>query len=91
MNRILINVQEGLESPAWLENVEPFILLAMKKLRFNHEEVSILFCNDTYMQELNNQYRNINSATDVLSFENDEVYKDDHPTAFACSRLFANR
>lgn len=77
MNRILINVQDGVNAPAWLENVEPFVLLAMKKLKFKHEEVSILFCNDSYMQELNNQYRNIDSATDVLSFENDEVYKDE--------------
>ena len=77
LNRILIDMQEGVEAPSWLENVEAFVQLAMNKLKFKHEEVSILFCNDTYMQELNNQYRQIDSATDVLSFENDEVYKDD--------------
>jgi ssRNA-specific RNase YbeY (16S rRNA maturation enzyme) len=30
-------------------------------------EVSILFCDDPFMSELNKDYRNKNSATDVLS------------------------
>ena len=77
INRILIDMQEGVEAPSWLSNVEEFVLLAMKKLHFKHEEVSILFCNDTYMKELNNQYRGIDAPTDVLSFENEEVYNDD--------------
>ena len=77
MNRVLINVQEGVEVPAWVNNVEKFVQTAMAKLKFKHEEVSILFCDDSYMQDLNKQYRDIDSPTDVLSFENDEVYKDE--------------
>ena len=76
-NRILIAMQEGVDAPSWLDNVEAFVLLSMKKLGYKREEVSILFCNDSYMQELNKQYRNIDSPTDVLSFENEEVYKDE--------------
>ena len=76
-NRILIDMQEGVDAPSWLDNVEAFVLLSMKKLGYKREEVSILFCNDSYMQELNKQYRNIDSPTDVLSFENEEVYKDE--------------
>lgn len=77
MNRVWISVYDGVESPCWIENVEAFVQKALKELNFDGEEVSILFCNDEYMQELNNQYRHIDSSTDVLSFENDEVYEDE--------------
>jgi probable rRNA maturation factor len=36
-------------------------------------EVSILFCDDVFIQELNKQYRKINKPTDVLSFEQDGI------------------
>ena len=32
-------------------------------------ELSVLFCDDPFIKELNHQYRNKNQATDVLSFE----------------------
>lgn len=35
-------------------------------------EVSVLFCNDTFMASLNKQYRNVASTTDVLAFPMDE-------------------
>ncbi|NLN92414.1 MAG: rRNA maturation RNase YbeY [Candidatus Hydrogenedens sp.] len=31
-------------------------------------EVSLLFCDDAFMEELNHQYRNLEATTDVLSF-----------------------
>jgi len=80
MNRIYISVQEEMTEPAWLNNVEAFVLKAMEALKFDGEEVSILFCNDSYMQELNKNYRGIDSTTDVLSFENDEEYEDEEGT-----------
>lgn len=76
-NRILISIQDGIEQPAWFENVEPFVVKVMEELKINGEEVSIFFCNDEYIHELNKNYRNIDSATDVLSFENDEEYEDE--------------
>lgn len=76
-NRVLISVQEDLTEPSWINNVEEFVQKVMTKLSFDGEEVSILFCNDAYIQELNKNYRNIDSATDVLSFENDEEYSDE--------------
>ena len=80
MNRIFISVQDDVEEPLWFSNVEPFVLKAMETLKFDGEEVSILFCNDIYMQELNKNYRGIDSTTDVLSFENDEEYEDEEGT-----------
>ena len=76
-NRVLVSVQEDLDSPLWLENVQPFVQKVLKAFNFDGEEISILFCNDSYMQELNSNYRGIDSPTDVLSFENDEEYEDE--------------
>lgn len=70
-------MQEGVNPPVWFDNVEPFVQKVMKLLRFNHQEISIMFCNDECIRELNKTYREIDSATDVLSFENNDVYKDE--------------
>ncbi len=76
-NRILISMYDEMPAPAWFDNLEPFVNTALKALGFDGEEISILLCNDTYIRELNNAYRQIDSATDVLSFENDEEYEDE--------------
>lgn len=76
-NRVLVSMYEGVEAPAWFDNVENFVLGVMKKLRFRNEEVSVMFCNDEYIQQLNKEYREIDAPTDVLSFENNDVYKDE--------------
>ena len=77
MNRVYVAMQEGVDEPDWFESVEPFVNKVMGELKFDGEEISMLLCNDTYMQELNKTYRNIDSSTDVLSFENDEEYEDE--------------
>ena len=76
-NRVLSSFAENLTEPVWLDNVEPFVKLVLEKFAFDGEEISILFCDDSYIRELNKNYRGIDSATDVLSFENDEEYEDD--------------
>lgn len=77
MNRVYVAMQEGVEEPDWFNNVEPFVQKALGELKIDGEEISMLLCGDTYMQELNKTYRNIDSTTDVLSFENDEEYEDE--------------
>ena len=76
-NRIYVSLQEGLKEPEWLDKVEDFIGLAARELAYDQEEISVLFCNDQYIKELNSAYRNIDAPTDVLSFENDEEYEDE--------------
>ena len=76
-NRIYTSVQEGIKEPEWIENAENFLQKAAKELGFDGEEVSVLFCNDEYIKELNREYRNIDAPTDVLSFESDEEYEDE--------------
>ena len=77
MNRVYVAIQDGVEEPDWFNNVEPFVQKALGELKFDGEEISMLLCGDIYMQELNKTYRNIDSTTDVLSFENDEEYEDE--------------
>ena len=76
-NRIFVSVQEGIREPEWLNAAQKFIEAAAGALNFDGEEISVLFCNDEYIQELNKSYRNIDAPTDVLSFENDETYEDE--------------
>ena len=76
-NRILISLGEDVTEPVWFNKVEPFIQTVLQKLSYDNEEISVLFCSDEFIKELNSQYRNIGSATDVLSFENGEEYEDE--------------
>lgn len=76
-NRVLVDVQESCAQPAWIDKVEPFMMRAMKEAGYDGEEVSVLFCDDAFIQDLNKQYRQIDSATDVLSFENGSQYDDE--------------
>ncbi len=57
--------------------VEEFILTVLSDLKYEDWDVSILFCNNEFMQNLNKQYRNIDAPTDVLSFEQGDEYFDE--------------
>ena len=78
-NRILISVQEDFALPEWFDEqkIQAFALSVLEKLDYDCEEISVLFCNDEYIQELNKNYRDIDSPTDILSFENGEKYTDE--------------
>ena len=76
-NRIYAAVGEGVVEPAWITAAVEFMEKAARLLGYNQEEISLLFCNDEYIKELNRTYRNIDAPTDVLSFENDEEYTDE--------------
>jgi probable rRNA maturation factor len=68
MNRVEINAEE-LPLPAWAEGVHQFALKVLGELGKDHWDLSILFCNDAYIQSLNARYRQKDEATDILSFE----------------------
>ncbi len=73
---IFINCEE-IDEPTWLAKVEPFLQEVLKIRKHDNWELSVLFCSDKYMKELNKQYREKDSSTDVLSFEQGEEYIDD--------------
>lgn len=79
-NRVFVSVQEKMDEPVWLCKVEPFVQKALKRIGYDGEELSLLFCDDAFIQELNKNYRQIDSATDVLSFENGDEYEDEEGT-----------
>ena len=43
-------------------------------------EVSVTFCDNEYIKKLNGEYRDKNSATDVLSFPMYDFYDEDEPS-----------
>ena len=78
MNRVLVSMQDGLSEPAWFGKIEKYEQEVLKRLGFDGQELSILFCNDEFIQELNKNYREIDAPTDILSFENGEEYPDEN-------------
>ncbi len=77
MNQIFVSCEEGLEEPVWLSRIEEFAGKVLEAAGYDGEEISILFCGDPMIKELNSNYRNIDAPTDVLSFENGEEYTDE--------------
>ncbi len=60
------------EPPDWLGNYETFVLRVLEFEKKGNWELSLTLCYDSYIQELNRQYRNKDEATDVLTFCQDE-------------------
>lgn len=77
MNRVLISVEDDLEVPFNLGKVELFANKILDELKLDLWEVSILFCLDKTIQNLNKDYRDIDEPTDVLSFEQGDTFFDE--------------
>ena len=56
------------ELKKWLNSIS-------NELNHTNIEISIFFCSEDTMKNLNNQYRKIDSSTDVLSFSQIEEYQ----------------
>ncbi|MCQ2981356.1 MAG: rRNA maturation RNase YbeY [Treponemataceae bacterium] len=76
MNQIFVETVEGMDEPGWMGAVEPYVQKVLSELKLDTWEVSLLFCDDPFIQDLNNDYRKIDAPTDILSFENGESYTD---------------
>ncbi len=87
-NRILVDVEEGMEAPSWLDKIPPFAEKVLEKLDKTDWEVSVLFCTPAFIQKLNKEYRSIDAETDILSFEDgDEYIDDDGSTVFTAGDI----
>ena len=80
MNKVIINSEE--QPPPWSENAESFALKVLDIIKRNNWELSVLFCGDKKIKELNHQYRNKNEATDILSFNLGETIKNGNKKTF---------
>ena len=75
MNAVEVSV-EGVGTPPWLERVRDFALAVLAELGQENWDLSVLLCDDSFIRGLNRQYRDRDEATDVLSFEQGEAYRD---------------
>lgn len=66
MNILISNNQKII--PIKRENVRGIVQRVFKSEGVKADEVSIVFCDDTFIHELNKRYRGIDAPTDVLSF-----------------------
>ncbi len=73
MNVVDLGFRDVVE-PAWLDKAEAFAQDILSLLGKKDWELSILFCGDEFIRELNREYREKDEATDVLSFsQGDEI------------------
>jgi len=74
-NAVEISV-EGIDTPSWLDKARDFALAVLARLGEESWDLSILICDDAFIRGLNVQYRDKDEATDVLSFEQGDSYRD---------------
>lgn len=67
MNRVSIKAEE-VPPPAWKTGAGSYIRKILKYLKKDNWDVSVMFCGDRKIRELNLQYRKKNEATDILTF-----------------------
>ncbi|HUX36601.1 MAG TPA: rRNA maturation RNase YbeY [Rectinemataceae bacterium] len=91
MNAVDVSFAEGLEGgpgTAMEELVpaaETYALSVLAKLEKDNWDLSLVFCDDPFIRDLNGRYRGKDEATDVLSFEQGDTYADEA----GCKRLLA--
>lgn len=76
-NRIEVSCHEDAAEPRWLSQVHGFLEAVLSKLGLWGWELSVLFCADGFMRELNRNYRGLDMPTDVLSFGSGGRYRDE--------------
>jgi len=68
----------GIQEPTWLGNAEAFALKVVDAVGHEVWDLSMLFCDEVFIAELNRQYREKDEATDVLSFGLGEWYEGEN-------------
>ena len=79
MNTIAITWQD-IPEPKWGAQILPFLETVLTQLEYTNWDLSVVFCRDAFIHELNKTYRQIDSPTDVLSFEQGDEYDDEDGT-----------
>ncbi|MGB4572182.1 MAG: rRNA maturation RNase YbeY [Rectinemataceae bacterium] len=81
MNRAAISWRD-ISEPEWLGRAASFAETVLDRRGAEGWELSILFCGDDFIRELNREYRGKDEATDVLSFELGEKVKEGEESVF---------
>jgi probable rRNA maturation factor len=76
MNRVSITAAED-PLPLWTDRANHFILTVLARLNRDKWDLSVLFCKNPYIRDLNRRFRRKDEATDVLSFPLGETVEED--------------
>jgi probable rRNA maturation factor len=71
MNRVDVNAGD-LPLPPWAEASGRFARRVLEELGRDGWNLSVLYCGDPFIRDLNSRYRNLDEATDILSFPQGE-------------------
>lgn len=80
--KVEICTSENVSLPFPEESCLSFLTEVLVRLDFNNWQLSVMFCNNEFIEDLNKQFRHKDGPTDVLSFENGEIFKDDGEERF---------
>ena len=67
MNRVEVS-WINLEKPRYLQNLKSFVKKVLQHLEKDSWNLSILMTDNSYIQDLNKRYRNLDEPTDILTF-----------------------
>ena len=70
MNSIKIRY-EGMPLLAWSKRAASFCKKTLRKLSLDNYELSVVFCRDDFIRDLNRKFRAKDEPTDILSFSQD--------------------
>ncbi|MDR1325203.1 MAG: rRNA maturation RNase YbeY [Treponema sp.] len=81
MNRVEISAK-GIELPLWADNAKVFIQKVLAYLKRDQWDLSLVFCDDACIHDLNMRFRGKDEATDILSFPLGESIDEGGETRF---------
>ena len=76
MNHVMIS-SEGVKKPSWASKAVSFCEKVLSKLSLDNWELSVVFCTNDFIRDLNKRFRGIDEPTDILSFS--QVEGSDFP------------
>lgn len=63
----------GEEKENYLDGIHEYVKYIMKTMNVTTKSVSVVFINDEDMRNMNNEFRDLDKTTDVLSFPSDST------------------
>ena len=69
---ISFNLKGKREINNWIKSVVSDLQFSLKMSNYKVGDINIVFCNDTYLLEINQKYLNHNYFTDIITFDYSE-------------------
>lgn len=63
----------GEETENYLDEIHEYVKYIMKTMNVTTKSISVVFINDEDMRNMNNEFRDLDKTTDVLSFPSDST------------------